>query len=134
MADVELALINISLSATKVRVQIGVNSRYFTLKPEAHNMIPRDYELLSQTQMAAIFLCSFEIVHKLFTDAHVNIERQSIHSGLLIRVSCYRHTATGSENGLRQVFKLVHGFVYFLFLKIVQELIRKQSDSQQKPT
>ena len=116
MADVELALINISLSATQVRVQIGVNSRYFTLKPEAHNMIPRDYELLSQTQMAAIFLCRFEIVHKLFTDAHLNIEKQSIHSGLLIRISCYRQT--GSENGLRQVFKLVHCFVYFLFGKL----------------
>ena len=77
-------------------------------------MIPKDYQLLSQTQMAAIFLYSFEIIHKLFTDAHANIERQSIGSGLLIRVSCYRHSATASEDGLRQVFELVHGVVYFL--------------------
>ena len=39
--------------------------KMFALKPEAHNMIPKEYEPLSQTQMAAIFLYRFEIVLEL---------------------------------------------------------------------
>ena len=61
--------------------------------------------------MATTFLYCFEIVRKLFTDA--NFERQNIGIGLLIRVS-YWQSATVSKNGLRRVFELVLGFVYFL--------------------
>ena len=78
-------LVNISLICRPGQSSSWYKFKMFTLKPEAHNVIAKDYKLLSQTKMATIFLYYFEIVRKRFTDA--NFEGQYTGSGLYLSES-----------------------------------------------